>query len=405
MSDEEPKVGTEPGFDGVQRPGFDGPSLAVSVDATAVPERPVGAGRYVVELVRALARRDDVRLTVWCRRGDAARWESPGLAVVPCAPPSRPSRLVWEQAGLARRLRTAGVAVHHGPHYTMPVLCPVPSVVTVHDLTLVEHPEWHERSKVVVFRRAIALARRRATAIVCPSAATATRLAATGGASGRVFVVPHGVDHDRFGPHEAWPGADAAALRGVGVRPPYLLFLGTLEPRKAVPVLVDAFDRLAGVHRDLTLVLAGGAGWGSDEVERSVAAAVHRSRIVRTGYVAETAVPALLRRAAAVCYPAIEEGFGLPALEAAACGTPLVTTAGSVMAEMVGDAAVLAEAGSAPSVAAALAVALAGGADGERRRAAGLAAAAERTWAASAAGHVEAYRWAAGRQPPRAGGT
>ena len=395
----------EPGLDGPSRPGFDGPPLAVSVDATAVPERPVGAGRYVVELVRALARRDDVRLTVWCRRDDAARWESPGLTVLPSAPPSRPARLVWEQAGLARALRTAGVAVHHGPHYTMPVLCPVPSVVTVHDLTLVEHPEWHERSKVVVFRRAIALARRRATAIVCPSAATATRLDATGGATGRVFVVPHGVDHDRFGPHEAWPGADAAALRSTGVRPPYLLFLGTLEPRKAVPVLVDAFDRLAGVHRDLTLVLAGGAGWGSDEVERSVAAAVHRSRIVRTGYVAETAVPALLRRAAAVCYPAIEEGFGLPALEAAACGTPLVTTAGSVMAEMVGDAAVLAEAGSASSVAAALTAVLAGGPDGERRRTAGLAAAAERTWAASAAGHVEAYRWAASRSHPRAGGT
>ncbi len=380
-----------------------GRALVVSVDATAVPERPVGAGRYVVELVRALARRDDVRPAVWCRRDDAARWRELAPTVLPCAPPSRPARLAWEQAGLAWALRRAGAAVHHGPHYTMPVLCPVPAVVTVHDLTFVEHPEWHERSKVVLFRRAIALARLRAAAIVCPSRATADRLAATGGVRGRVFVVPHGVDHDRFRPDEPRPGADADALRRLGVRPPYVLFLGTLEPRKAVPALVGAFDRVAGTRPDLRLVLAGRPGWGGDQVERSVAASAHRGRIVRTGYVPDDTVPALLRGAAAVCYPALEEGFGLPALEAAACGAPLVTTAGSVMAELAGDAAVLAEAGSAESVAAALAEALADGPARQHRRQAGLVAAAARTWAASAEGHVAAYRWAAAQRPPGPG--
>ena len=384
---------------GDERPlGRPGPALAVSVDATAVPERPVGAGRYVVELVRALGRRSDVRPLVWCRRDDADRWRALVPGVLPCAPPSRPARLVWEQVGLASALRRAGAAVHHGTHYTMPLQCPVPAVVTVHDLTFVEHPEWHERSKVVLFRRAIALARRRAAAIVCPSEATARRLAVTGGVRGRVFVVPHGVDHDRFRSQEPHRGADTEVLRQLAVQPPYVLFLGTLEPRKAVPALVGAFDRIAGARDDLSLVLAGRPGWGGDEIERAVAASPHRRRIVRTGYVAEGAVPALLRQAAVVCYPALEEGFGLPALEAAACGAPLVTTAGSVMAEMVADAAVLAVAGVPEAIAAALEQALFPGPERDRRRLAGLAVAAERTWAASAEGHVAAYRWAAGNR-------
>ena len=111
-------------------------------------------------------------------------------------------------------------------------------------------------------------------------------------------------------------------LARLGVRPPYIVFVGTLEPRKAVPDLVAAFDRMADGHPDLSLVLVGGSGWGLADIERSIAAARHADRVVRTGYVPDRAVPALLRRAAVAAYPSIEEGFGLPALEALACGTP-----------------------------------------------------------------------------------
>lgn len=416
--------------------------LAVSVDATAVPEQPVGAGRYTLELVRALSRRSDVALTVWCRRGDRERWAAltdiPGLATkglsghargvdpdprpaagpdvdrgrfldlrgtpraaVPSvifdrAPSARPARLGWEQLVLPSDLRRAGVVVHHGPHYTMPIRCPVPSVVTVHDLTFVDHPEWHERSKVLVFRRAIALARRRATAVVCVSDFTARRLEDTGGARGRVFVVPHGVDHDRFRPDEPKPGADAGELAALGVKPPYVLFLGTIEPRKAVSDLLRAFDAVAGEEPDLSLVLAGAPGWGRHQVEEVLASLAYRHRVLRTGYVPEGAVPALLRSAAAVCYPALEEGFGLPALEAVACGTPLVTTAGSVMAELVGPAAILAQPGSVPALADALRQSRHTGSVPDKRRAVGLALASAHTWDACAEGHMAAYRFAVG---------
>jgi len=412
--------------------------LAVSVDASAVPAQPVGAGRYTVELIGALSRRRDVHLTLWCRRGDRPRWDAvvagdtvrlPGerrpaadqrsevelgapaeaelgaraegpsaSEVVDEVPVPRPARLVWEQTALPVALWRRRLDVHHGPHYTMPALAPVPSVVTIHDLTFVDHPEWHEPSKVLVFRRAIWLARHRATAVVCVSDATARRFDETGGARGRVFVVPHGIDHRRFRPTEPAPGADQAVLARVGVRSPYVLFLGTVEPRKAVDVLLRAFDEVAAQMPDLTLVLAGRSGWGGAEVEAALASMVHRGRVLRTGYVPDATVPALLRQASAVCYPALQEGFGLPALEAVACGAPLVTTAGSVMAEMVGPAAVLAEGGSVGSLAVALHRALAGGPSAARRRQAGLAVAATHTWEATAAGHVAAYRFAAGRR-------
>ena len=376
--------------------------LRVSLDVSAVPANPVGAGQYTLELARELDRRDDVDLVVVSRRDDGARWRStaPRAGLVAVAPRRRPPRLVWEQTGLPHRLRSLGVDVHHAPHYTMPEHTRVPSVVTVHDLSFFEAPEWHQRSKVLLFRRAITVATRRAGALVVPSRATAEELARWCTVAAPVVVAHHGVDLDRFGPAEPSPGADAATLAAVDPRladgSPYLLFVGTLEPRKDVPTLVRAFAAVAGRRPEARLVLAGGAGWGAEAVGRAVEASGVGDRVVRTGYVPDGAVPALLRGAVAAVYPALYEGFGLPALEALACGTPLVTTTGSAMEEVAGTAAVLVAPGDVGSLAGALEAALEGRGTDPARRRQGLAVAAGHTWAASAARHLEAYRLAAG---------
>ncbi len=393
--------------------------LHLSLDVTAVPTNPVGAGQYTLQLTRVLDQRPDVELLVVARRRDGSRWRAvaPGSGVVTVAPELRPLRLAWEQIRLPVLLKHQTVEVHHGPHYTMPEHSKVPAVVTIHDLSFFEAPQWHERSKVLLFQRAIRVAARRAAVVVCPSQATADELARWCRVDGDVVVAHHGVDLDRFRPVESAPGSDAALLseleigstrvRGsggagagggagrLGDGTPFLVFVGTLEPRKDVPTLVHAFARVAGRHPEARLVLAGGAGWGASQVEEAVAASGMRSRIIRTGYVKDDIIPALFRAAVAVVYPALYEGFGLPALEAMACGAPLITSSGSAMEEVTGDSATLVPPGDVVALSEALDGALAGdGPDAERRRR-GLDIAARHTWAASASKHMEAYRLAA----------
>ncbi len=368
--------------------------LALTLDVSAVPVRPGGAGYYTMALAGGLSVHDEVELTLIARRGDEERWGAvaAGAAVRGVVPATRPGRLAYEQLGLASVLRSVGARVHHGPHYTMPARAPVPCAVTIHDCTFFDHPEWHVRSKAAFFRRAIRHAARHAGVVICVSQVTAERLQACCVVRAPVVVAPHGVDHGRFSPTEPAPGADRAELDALGVPTgrPLVAFVGTLEPRKGVASLVAAFDLLADSRPEVALVLGGQPGWGMAETERALAAARHEQRIVRTGYLPDRAVPALLRQASVVVYPALEEGFGLPALEALACGAPLVTTEGTAMAELAAGAALLVPPGDVAALAEAIGTALDGG-RGTSRRALGLRVAAERTWEASIARHVGAY--------------
>jgi len=379
-------------------------ALSLTLDVSAVPERPAGAGYYTMAIARELCTRDDVALTMVARQGDEARWRDLAMArakVVGVVPVSRPARLAFEQLRLPRLLGSLGAQVHHAPHYTMPERAPMPCVVTIHDCTFFDHPEWHVRSKALLFRRAIRRASLHAGALVCVSEVTAARLRASCEVRAPIVVAPHGVDHVRFSPAEPSSGADDALLSACGVPRgrPLVSFVGTLEPRKGLAPLVAAFDAVAATQREAVLVLGGQLGWGLQEVERVLAQAVHGDRIIRTGYLPDDAVPALLRRSTVVVYPALEEGFGLPALEALACGAPLITTEGTAMAEMAQGAASLVPPGDTSSLADAIAVALEGGKGANHareQRERGLTVAAGFTWAASATRHIGAYEIALG---------
>jgi len=344
--------------------------------------------------------RPDVELHLLTRSDDEDRWLTlaPAAELHAAVPNRRPARLLWEQTRAAALAARVQPDVWHGPHYTMPLGVAGPCVVTIHDLTFFDHPEWHERSKVWFFRRAIRVAARRADAVVCVSAATSQRLYELLSPRAEVVTVPHGVDHSRFRP--ARPDeeeADAAVLAAHGVAGRYVAFLGTVEPRKGLDVLLRAFDAVADAHPGVGLVVAGGRGWGAGPVDDELGRMRHRDRVVRTGYLAEEALPAFLRRAEVVAYPSRAEGFGLPVLEALACGARVVTTSGSVMDEVAGGAAALVPPGDAAALATALDAELTDAVAGRApRREAGLAVAAGHTWARCADAHVALYRRVAG---------
>lgn len=369
--------------------------MRLLLDVSAVPARPVGAGVATIEIARGLDARTGVELHLATRRDDVTRWTTiaPGATVHPDVPNRRPARLLWEQAGASRLATHVGADLWHGPHYTLPLRLELPRVVTVHDLTFFEHPEWHERSKVVFFRRMMAASVHRADAIVAVSPHTARRLTAVLAPSAPVVVAEHGVDHTRFRTEDR---DDLARLAAHGIRPPYFAFAATLEPRKDVPNLIAAFARFAPSRPELRLVVAGRDGWGAIPVRDAAARSGCTTQILRSGWMPAELLPAFFRQAVAVVYPSLEEGFGLPALEALACGAPLITTTGSAMEDVVGDAAVLVPPRDPDRLAAAMVRVLDDPDTRDRLRVTGPPRAATFTWERSVDRHLDAYAAALG---------
>lgn len=362
--------------------------MKVSLDVTAVPARPAGAGRYVLELARGLGRMTDMDTYLYARVDDGVRWEllEGDAHVRAVAPRSRPLRLAWEQARLPSLLTNDFIGVHHAPHYTMPERAKTPVVVTIHDMTFFTNPEWHERSKVLLFRRAISVAVKKATQLVAVSHDTAMRMQERFGEV-PVTVIPHGIDHARFNPKKS--ASERVELTNAGIPDEYIAFLGTIEPRKNLPQLIRAFDRIASKHPSLHLVIAGQRGWQLEEFDRTLSASAHRNRVIVSGYLAEALVPALLRNAHAVAYPSLVEGFGLPALEAMACGAPVVVGDGSAMREVARGAGIFVNQNDVDSLVAGLEVALESSGD------AGVEAAKKFTWVNAVDAHIEVYEKAA----------
>jgi glycosyltransferase involved in cell wall biosynthesis len=365
----------------------------VLIDATAVPADRGGVGRYVDSLVSALDA-DGAPISVVCQPRDAELYGrlAPSARLVPTADSiaTRTARLTWEQTTLPRLIRRLGVDVLHSPHYTTALANPAAAVVTLHDATFFTDPMLHHSIKARFFRAWTKTSLARASLCVVPSEATAGELVRVAGADQRgLEIIQHGVDSERF--HPPSPGEVGSARRLVGVTgTPYVAFLGALEPRKNVPALIRGFAA-ASVERDqpLALVLAGQPGW-DHQVERALDAVPHRVRVIRAGYLPFENLAGFLGGAELVAYPSLGEGFGLPVLEAMACGAAVLTTRRLALPEVGGDAVAYCGVG-AGDIAAALMDLL----DDSARRAA-LSAAAQRrakdfSWAASADAHRTAY--------------
>jgi glycosyltransferase involved in cell wall biosynthesis len=276
---------------------------------------------------------------------------------------------------------TGAVDIVHASTTTVPPSGGARLLVTVHDLFPMLAPAQFTRRGVRLLTRGIELARRRADLVLCPSEATLDDCVADGFDAERLRLIPWGVDRVEVTDEDR-----AEVRRTYGLDRPYVLWVGTIEPRKNLPTLLDAFARLG--PRDEELVLAGPLGW-NEHLEGHIAPIGDRVR--RLGFVPREHLPALYAEARVFCLPSLREGFGLPALEAMAQGAPVIASAGTAIAEVVGPAGVLVHPVEVGEWAEALRTVLDDDALSAQLARDGRARAATYTWERAAAATIDAY--------------
>ena len=310
-------------------------------------------------------------------------------------------RILWEQTVLPALAIRDGIDVLHCPLNVLPVASRVPVVLTIHDLTFIRYPDRFHPAKQRYLAAFTRYAARHARRIVTDSAATRTDVIEAFDISPDVVhVVYPGVDPDfrPIDPDNGGQGDTLAAFRTRHNLPDhFILYLGTLEPRKNVDRLVRAFAGLVRQGLPHTLVLAGGRGWDFEAIDRAVIEEGVEDRVRFPGYVSRAEQPLWYSAADVFVYPSQYEGFGLPVLEALACGTPVVTSATSSLPEVVGTAGLTVNPGDERALADAIASVVTDPALASALRRAGPAQASPFTWAAAAQGCVLAYRAALGK--------
>ncbi len=324
---------------------------AVAVDLRALVGLPSGIGVFTRALLGRLAERGGYRYVGLSHRpatgGDELR-----AAGVALETRSAPLGVLWQQLRLPGRLAAGDIDLFWSPLFTLPLRLPVPAVVTVHDLTPVLFPETH-RFKVLAsilpfLRRSVETAR----VVVADSEATARDLRGQfPQCAERLRVVYPGVD-EAFAPGSA--EEIAATREELGCPRGYVLYAGTIEPRKNLGLLLDAWEAARGDDPAFPpLVLAGGYGWRS----RSLVQRIEGLRglgLLPLGRVERGRLVRLFQAARVFAYPSLYEGFGLPPAEAMACGVPVVVSDRASLPEVVGEAGVLVDTDDARGLAEAL---------------------------------------------------
>ncbi|NLE43415.1 MAG: glycosyltransferase family 4 protein [Chloroflexi bacterium] len=351
--------------------------------------RSAGVHQYIYQLLDHLGKdSDDLRYTALI--GGATPPPNPAIATRRSKFSTHTAirRVIWEQTILPWILRDLQASLVHGPVFVAPVLSGCPSVVTIHDLSYIRLPGLFRRGNRLYLRLLARLSAQRARRVIAVSSFTARETTALLGVPPeRIEVIYHGV-RPEFAP---LPGDQVQGYREHrGLPERFVLSLGTLEPRKNTLRLVEAF---AQVRRDDTpLVIAGGRGWLYDELfarieDLSIADSVHI-----LGFVPQEELPLLYNAATVMAYPSLYEGFGLPILEAQACGTPVVCSNTSSLPEAAGDAAVFVDPRDVDSLAAGLDRLLQDQTLRDELRSLGLRHASQFDWYATARNTARLYR-------------
>jgi glycosyltransferase involved in cell wall biosynthesis len=297
-----------------------------------------GVGRYTLNLARGLTTRlSPAAVTLFLTR-DAGEHNLPARRVrATVATPHEMLRAVWEQAVVPLYL-DGDIDLYHSPNYTLPAVMPCPSVVTIHDLAYLD-ASVHKLTTHLYLSALTSVSLRRADRIITVSEATRDALVARfPRVAARVETIYQGLDP--LFEHPPEPPAVRAFRERQGLHRPYVLFVGSIEPRKNLPRLIHAFERtMQATGLPHELLLCGPLGWRYGETMRTWRGSALHDRIRHLGYVSEDDLPLWYAGADLFVYPSLYEGFGFPPLEAMACRTPVITSDCSSLPEVVGDAA------------------------------------------------------------------
>jgi glycosyltransferase involved in cell wall biosynthesis len=340
----------------------------VVIDADVLGRRRTGDETYVAGLLRELAGTEGLRLAAVTRRPDLV---PAGIEPVELTARSQILRMAVRLPRLLRRLRPALAHFQHA----LPLACPSPAVVTIHDLSFEREPTLMGLRERLIFRSVVPRAARLAARVIAVSELTKRDLVELYGISDeKIVVVPNGVD-PRFRADGPRPAGD------------YALVVGALQKRKDPQAAIEALALLG--NGKLRLVFAGPDRGGRAEAERAAERVGLRDRVDFRGYVSQDELAELYRGAACLVFPSRYEGFGLPALEAMASGTPVVATTAGALPEVAGDAAILVGERDPVAIAGGIERALA---DRDRLVRAGLERARLYTWAETARRTLAVYR-------------
>ncbi len=370
--------------------------MRIAIDYTPALRQGAGIGRYTRGVVTGLAEIDEVNQYTLFSAGAAFSVTQPWpanfrLRVSPL--PSRWLTAAWHRLHLPvpAELLTGACDLFHSPDFTLPPLRRARGLVTIHDLSFLRTPECADPGLRAFLGKAVPAAVRRAHLILADSENTRLDLIELLGVDPqRICVVTPAVE-PRFR-RESGTARLEEVRRRYRLPERFILGLGTLEPRKNFPRLIEAYEKLVretGLPH--ALVIGGRPGWLYGETQRRAAEGAAAGRVLLPGFVADEDLPALYSLAELFVFPSLYEGFGIPVLEAMACGTPVVTCTNSSLPEAAGNAALLVEATDSDALAQAMARVVG---DSELRRtmiAAGSQQAARFTWQRSAQALLTAY--------------
>ncbi len=321
--------------------------MLIGLDGIPLTELKTGVGHYTFELARALARvapQNDFELAYPSSFPPIDLTGNESSSSLPTnLKASRinvgPLGRHWWSIGLPRYVRRRGIELFHGTNYDVPLRRHCATVLTVHDLSLLTHPETHEKARVRRARRRLGLMAREATVIITPTESMRREVCDFLGLSPEnIFAVPEAF-RECFRPETR--AASEGVRRRFGIEGDFLLTVGTIEPRKNIGTLVRAFTNVLRQNpsRALQLVIAGKKGWLTSQFFSEVEKSGFADRIVFTGYLFDDDLRALYSSCLLFVYPSIYEGFGLPPLEAMACGAPAIVSCIPTLVETTQGAA------------------------------------------------------------------